>query len=104
MSDEKYVVVTAISQFKMRYVVTMSELQSMNPDMPVDSDWALDCVTCEDLEEFSQEHVGETILDMVIENEDEILKRFDKENDYLAGWRKERKLDWLKNRKRKEYV
>ena len=92
MSEEKYVVVTAISQFKMRYVVPMSELQKDNPDAPVDPKWALDGVVCGDYEEFSQEHLGEVITDWCIEDEEQILERFDRENDYLAGWTKEQKL------------
>ena len=96
MSNEKYVVVTAISQFKMRYVVPMSELQKENPDAPVDPLWALDGVTCNDYDEFSQEHLGETIVDWQLEDEDHILHRFNTENDYLAAWSKEKKLDMIR--------
>ena len=97
MSEEKYVVVTAISQFKIRYVVPMSELQKENELAPVDPKWALDGVTCSDYEEFSQEHVGETILDWQVEDEEQILERFDRENDYLASWTKEQKLESIKH-------
>ena len=97
MSKERYVVVTTISQFKIRYVVPMSELQKENPDMPVDPKWALDGVTCSDYEEFSQEHVGETILDWHIEDEDHVLDRFNKENEYLSGWTKEQKLNNIRH-------
>jgi len=96
MSDEKYVVVTTISQFKIRYVVPMSELQKENELAPVDPKWALDGVTCNDYEEFSQEHLGEVITDWCVENEEQILERFDRENDYLAGWTKEQKLNNIK--------
>ena len=92
MSDEKFVVVTAISQFKMRYVVPMSELQKQNPDSPVQPEWALDGVTCNEYDDFSQEHLGETIVDWCIEDEEQIIKRFDKENDYLKDWDREKKL------------
>ena len=97
MSDEKYVVVTAISQFKIRYVVPMSELQKENPDTPVDPLWALDGVTCNDYEEFSQDWLGEVITDWQVENEEQVLERFDRENDYLTGWTKEKKLEWIRN-------
>jgi len=96
MSDEKYVVVTAISQFRMRYVVPMSELQKENELAPVDPKWALDGVTCQDYDEFSQEHLGEVITDWHVEDEDHILHRFNTENDYLAGWSKEQKLNWIR--------
>jgi phage regulator Rha-like protein len=93
MSNEQYVVVTTISQFKIRYVVPMSELQKENPDTPVDPQWALDGVTCNDYEEFSQDWLGEVITDWQVENEEQIIERFDKENDYLAGWTTEQKLN-----------
>jgi len=96
MSDEKYVVVTTVSQFRMRYVVPMSELQKENELAPVDPKWALDGVTCEDYYEFSQEHIGETIVDLCIENEEQILDRFDRENDYLISWNKEQKLECIR--------
>ena len=96
MSDEKYVVVTAISQFRMRYVVPMSELQKENELAPVDPKWALDGVVCSDYEEFSQEHIGETIVDWQIEDEDHILHRFNTENGYLASWTKEQKLESIR--------
>ena len=97
MSDEKYVVVTSISQFKIRYVVPISELQKENPDAPVDPLWALDGVTCNDYEEFSQDWLGEVITDWQVENEEQVLERFDRENDYLTGWTKEKKLEWIRN-------
>jgi hypothetical protein len=36
--------------------------------------------------------LGEVITDWQVENEDEILERFDRENDYLSSWTKEQKL------------
>ena len=96
MSNEQYVVVTTISQFKIRYAVPMSELQKENELAPVDPRWALDGVTCNDYEEFSQEHLGEVITDWQIENEEHVLERFDRENDYLSSWSKEKKLEWIR--------
>jgi hypothetical protein len=97
MSNEQYVVVTTISQFKIRYAVPMSELQKENELAPVDPRWALDGVTCSDYEEFSQEHLGEVITDWCVESEEQILERFDRENDYLAEWTKEQKLNNIKH-------
>jgi hypothetical protein len=97
VSDEKYVVVTTISQFKIRYVVPLSELQKENELAPVDPKWALDGVTCSDYEEFSQEHLGEVIADWCVEDEEQILERFDRENDYLAGWTKKQKLNNIRH-------
>jgi hypothetical protein len=90
--DKKYVVVTVIGQFRIRYAIPMDELQALNPDMPVDPKWALDSVTCQEVEEFSQEHLGETIIDHAVLEEAEILKLFDTDNKYLSGWPTEQKL------------
>jgi len=101
MDNEKYVVMTTVSSFRIRYVVPMSQLSKLNEELPVDPKWALDGVTCEDYKEFSQEHIGETIADWTIENEEQILQRFDRENDYLAEWTKKQKLDMIYHNTRK---
>lgn len=93
MSEEKYVIVTTISSFRHRYCVPVSELQKLNPDHPVEPEsWAKDCVTMEEVEEFSQLHIGETIIDTAVLSEDEMLALFDKDNDYLKNWSKEQKI------------
>lgn len=81
MSDKpemKWVLVDTISQFRMRYLV----------EIPVDApqEWALDTVTCEDALEFSQEHLGETIVSHRLITKEEALKQFDLDNDYLTDW------------------
>jgi hypothetical protein len=102
MSEEKYVIVTAISSFRMRYCIPVSELQAMNPDAEVDPEnWAMDAVTMEEAEEFSQIHMGETIVDTQVVSEDAMLSLFDKDNDYLSSWTKEKKIDFVRNWKSK---
>lgn len=54
MSDKKYVLVEAVQQHRMRYVV---ELQNDEP-----AEWALDDVTMGKAVEFSQQNLGETII------------------------------------------
>lgn len=95
MSEEKYVVVTAIQTFRERYVIPMSELQKQNEDYQVDPKWALDMVTMEEVKEFSQEHLGEQISDMFVMGEEEVLTLFDTDNKYLSEWSKEQKLKWI---------
>lgn len=101
MSDAKnmddYVVVTAISSYRMRYVMHKDELQKMNTDAPVEPiSWAQDSVTMNDCEEFSQLWLGETIIDTDLMNEDEMLELFDADNDYLKSWTKEQKLEYVR--------
>lgn len=99
MSDEKYVVVTAISTFRQRYCVPMSELQSLNIDVPLDTlkaiEFAEDSVTCEDVKEFSQHWLGESIVDTFILDEERVLNLFDRDNDYLKDWSKDQKMNYL---------
>lgn len=90
--SKQYAVVTVVSQFRIRYAIPMDELQALNPDMPVDPKWALDSVTCQEIEEFSQEHLGETIIDHAVVDEAEILTVFDNDNAYLSKWPTEQKL------------
>jgi uncharacterized protein YnzC (UPF0291/DUF896 family) len=84
----KYVLVDAISMFRQRYAVAV-------PDELSDTqarEWAGDSVTCEDVEEFSQLHLGETISSYRVMTEEELLEQFDMDNDYLASWKPEKKL------------
>ena len=94
-----YVIVTAISSHRMRYVIPVDELQKLNPDVPVEgheTEWAMDCVTCEEVNDFSQRHVGEQIIDAYIVDEESMLNLFDADNDYLKGWTKEKKLEYVR--------
>ena len=94
MNNKDYVVVTAISSFRVRYVMHRDDLQKLNPDLPVDSvEWANDTVSSEECEEFSQEHMGEYIVDTVEMNEDDMLDLFDKDNEYLSKWTKDQKIE-----------
>lgn len=105
MSDqeEKYVVVTCTSTFRQRYCIPVSKLQETNPDIDIMDDpakqieWANDSVTMEEVKEFSQKWLGETILDTFILDEERVLNLMDRDNAYLSEWTKEKKLDWINN-------
>lgn len=99
--SKKYAVVTVISSHRIRYAVPMDELQKLNEDYVVNSRWALDCVVSEDVDEFSQMHLGEQIVDIYEMNEDEILDLFDRDNDYLKEWSKEQKINYIRDWKSK---
>ena len=93
-TEKEYVVVTAISKHRIRYCIPLNELQDLNPKAEMDADvWAKDCVTCEEVEEFSQEWLGETIVDTTLYTENEILELFDKDNDYAKEWPRGFKLE-----------
>lgn len=96
-----YVVVTTISSFRHRYVMHKDDLRKMNGDVePTDQDlgeWAMDTVTMEECEEFSQYHMGEQISDEYECTEDEMLTFFDRDNDYLGSWERDQKIEWVRN-------
>lgn len=95
-----YVVVTAVSSFRIRYVMHKDDLRNLNPGSnPSDADlidWAMDSVTMMECEEFSQMHISENIIDVNTLTEDEMLELFDKDNDYLQGWDREKKIEWVR--------
>ena len=97
MTDKDYVVVTTITSHRIRYVMHRDDLQKLNPDLPVDSvEWANDTVSSEECDEFSQEYMGEYIVDTVEMNEDDMLDLFDKDNDYLSAWTKDQKIELVR--------
>jgi hypothetical protein len=97
MTNKDYVVVTAISSHRIRYVMHRDDLQNLNTLAPLNAiDWANDIVTAEECEQFSQEYMGEYIVDTVEMNEEDMLAQFDKDNDYLREWTKDQKVAWVR--------
>lgn len=103
--SKEYVLVTAISHFRMRYCIPVDELRKENADAS-DKDfnaveWANDCVSMQECEEFSQAHISEDIVDTRVVSEDEMLRQFDEDNTYLSGWTREKKIEsvhrWKQN-------
>ena len=93
MKNKDYVVVTALSSYRMRYVMHRDDLQKFNPLDPVNAiEWANDTVTMDECEEFSQEHMGEYIVDTVEMDEEDMLELFDKDNPSLGNWTKDQKV------------
>lgn len=99
MSDERYVVVTCISTFRERYCIPVSELQKLNEDKVLSAEeaisWAQDSVTMEEVREFSQHWLGETILDTFVLDKERMLALFDRDNAYLKDWTEEQKLNYV---------
>jgi len=88
----KYVLVDTISTFRIRYAVAVPESLSDNEAIS----WAKDSVTCEEVEEFSQYHIGESISDATILDKESLLSQFDKDNDYFTNWPEDKKLQYVK--------
>lgn len=75
--DRCWVLVDCISQYRTRYLV---EAPTAHPE------WALDTVTMEEAQEFSQEWLGETIVSHRVVSHEEALKQCREDNDYLADF------------------
>lgn len=95
--SNKYAIVTAVSTYRMLYVIPIEDLQNLNKNAQVKLEWAADAVTCDEVEEFSQQWLGEQIVDVEELNEEQILELFDKDNDYLKSWSEDQKLDYIRN-------
>ena len=79
----KYVMVDTISQFRMRYVVEVPDdvenpSEGKYPCTP--EQYASDSVVCEDTREFSQEHIGETIVSTREVSLEEAISQWRKDN------------------------
>jgi len=78
-----WVLVETVSMYRIRYVI----------ECPVDHpEYALDTVTAEQAKEFSQSHIGETIISSRVISEEEALAMCDVDNIYQSSWTKEEKI------------
>jgi hypothetical protein len=85
------VLVETVSMFRMRYMV---EVPVGTDDYGKDKSlWALDTVTMEDAKEFSQEHLGETIVSHRVVSKEEALALCDIDNDYTKSWSEDKKVE-----------
>lgn len=84
--ETEFVLVECMSTFRMRYVVEVPKGKA---------EWALDTVTMNEAEEFSQAHLGEQIVSSRVVTEDEVIKLVDEDNSYLNTWTREQKLERL---------
>ena len=88
--ETQWVLVETISTFRERYMVEVPVgVDKYGKDK---ADWALDTVTLEEAKEFSQEHLGETIVSHRVVTKEEALALCDKDNDYARVWNDELKI------------
>ena len=88
----KYVLVETLSQFRERYVIEVPDDHN-DKEFPCTAvQWAEDTVTMEEMKEFSQKWLGETIIGSREITRDEIIKVCDEDNDYLKSWTEEDKM------------
>lgn len=86
---KKLVMVECVSLFRIRYVVEVED----------DIDHALDEVVSREsdieFQEFSQKHLGGSIISHREIFKEEYLKIFNEDNDYLQSWTEEQKLQFI---------
>lgn len=82
--ETELVMVECISTFRQRYVVEVPKGKA---------EWALDTVTMEEAKEFSQLHIGETIVSHRVVSLDEALEISDIDNHYCKSWTDQQKID-----------
>ena len=88
--ESQWVLVEAISTFRQRYMVEVPVgIDRQGKDKTL---WALDTVTLEEAKEFSQEHLGETIVSHRVVTKEDALAMCDKDNDYAKVWNDEMKI------------
>ena len=80
----EWVLVECISTFRERYMVEVPKGKEL---------WALDTVTMNEAKEFSQEHLGETIVSHRVVSLEEALVLCDKDNAYCLAWSDDKKMD-----------
>lgn len=81
--ETELVLVEAVSMFRIRYLVEVPKGKA---------DFALDSVTCQEVEEFSQKHIGETITSHRVVSTEEALDIHDQDNPECKHWLDESKL------------
>ena len=88
--ETQWVLVETVSTFRERYMVEVPiGVDRYGKDK---ADWALDTVTLEEAKEFSQEHLGETIVSHRVITKEDALELCDKDNAYCKAWTEEHKV------------
>lgn len=88
----KFVLVEALGQYRMRYVIEVPDDHDQKEFPCTAEQWAEDTVTMEEMQEFSQRWLGETILSSREISKEDIVPLCDKDNDYCKSWTDEQKF------------
>lgn len=82
--DKEWVLVECVDMFRMRYMVQVPKGKK---------DYALDTVTMHEAKEFSQEHLGETIVSHRVISEKDALAMALEDNKYGSTWSDEKIIE-----------
>jgi len=90
IEETQLVLVETVSMFRQRYMVEVPVgIDEQGNDKSL---WALDTVTCNDAKEFSQEHLGETIVSHRVVSRKEAMTLCDTDNEYASNWNDDMKV------------
>jgi len=81
--DKEWVLVETVQMFRHRYMCEVPRGKA---------EWALDTVTMDEAKEFSQQHLGETIVSYRSLTMKEALELCDQDNDYARKWNDDHKI------------
>ena len=95
-----YVVIDTISVFKQRYIVPREEVQKWNEEIKLTDKlakvWAQESVEAEEVKEFSQRWLGETVTNIDFADTQKVLNLFKEDNERLSEeWTQARQLDYI---------
>lgn len=101
-----YVVIDTVSMFKQRYIIPREELQKLNEDVKLTDkltkQWAQECVEAEEVKEFSQRWLGETVSNIDFVDTQKVLNLFKEDNEELSEeWSQAKQLDYINDWKEK---
>jgi len=82
----KYIMVDTISQFRMRYVVEVPDDVEKGEYPCTPENYAMDMVTCEEAKEFTQHHLGETIVSTREVSLEEAIAQYRKDEPMFSQW------------------
>jgi hypothetical protein len=86
--EKKLYMVEAVSIFRMRYVVEARTSAHAEDEVVMR-------LTAEEFKEFSQKHVDEVVTTTREISAQDFVEEFDKDNDYLASWPIEKKMEFI---------
>lgn len=101
-----YVVVDTVSMFKQRYIIPRDEVQKFNEEVHCTEKlaklWSQESVEAEEVKEFSQRWLGETVTNIDIVDTVKALKYFAEDNEQLSEeWSQAKQLDYINDWKDK---
>lgn len=101
-----YVIVDTVSMFKQRYILPREEVQKFNEEMKLTDklakQWSQESVESEEVKEFSQRWLGETVTNIDFADTEKVLKLFKDDNEQLSKeWSQAKQLDYINDWKDK---